>query len=68
MMDEKAWYTSKTVWGGLIAVGAAIASGFGVVVDADTQGQIADLIVVGVGAIGGLIAIYGRVKAGKTIK
>jgi len=67
-MNEKAWYTSKTVWGGLIAVGAAIAGGFGVVVDADTQGQIADLIVVGVGTIGGLIAIYGRVKAGKTIK
>ena len=68
MMDEKAWYTSKTVWGGLIAVGAAIAGGFGVVVDADTQGQIADLVVVGVGAVGGLIAIYGRVKAGKIIK
>ena len=67
-MNEKAWYTSKTVWGGLIAVGAAIAGGFGVVVDADTQGQIADLVVVGVGAVGGLIAIYGRVKAGKIIK
>ena len=67
-MDGKEWYKSKTVWGGLIAVGAAVASGFGVVVDADTQSQISDLIVVGIGAIGGLIAIYGRVKAGKTIK
>ena len=67
-MDKKAWYASKAVWGGLIAVGAAVAGGFGVVVDADTQSQIADFIVIGVGAVGGLLAIYGRVKAGKSIK
>lgn len=67
-MDNKAWYASKAVWGGLIAVGAAVAGGFGVVVDADTQSQISDLIVVGVGAVGGLLAIYGRIKAGKSIK
>jgi len=68
MMDNKAWYTSKAVWGGLIAIGAAVAGGFGVVIDTDTQGEIADLIVVGVGVVGGLLAIYGRVKAGKPIK
>ena len=67
-MDEKAWYESKAVWGGLVAVGAAAAGTFGIAVDADTQGQIADLIVVGVGAVGGLLAIYGRIKAGKSIK
>jgi len=67
-MDNKAWYTSKAVWGGLIAIGAAVAGGFGVVIDTDTQGQMADLIVVGVGAIGGLLAIYGRIKAEKPIK
>jgi len=68
MMDNKAWYTSKAVWGGLVAIGAAVAGGFGVVIDTDTQGQMADLIVVGVGAIGGLLAIYGRIKAEKPIK
>ena len=67
-MDNKSWYTSKAVWGGLIAIGAAVAGGFGVVIDTDTQGQMADLIVVGVGAIGGLLAIYGRIKAEKPIK
>jgi len=67
-MDSKAWYTSKTVWGGLIAVGAAIAGGFGIVIDADTQNDIADLAVVAVGAVGGLLAIVGRVKANKAIK
>lgn len=67
-MDSKSWYESKAVWGGLIAVASAAVGTFGVVVDADTQAQIADLIVVGVGAVGGLLAIYGRIKAGKSIK
>ena len=67
MEENKAWYMSKTVWGGLIAVGAAVAGSFGVDVDAATQGEIADYIVVGVGAIGGLVAIWGRVKAEKKI-
>jgi len=67
-MENKSWYTSKAVWGGLIAVGAAVAGGFGIVVDEGTQSEIADLIVVGVGVVGGLLAIYGRVKAGKPIK
>lgn len=64
----KYWYKSKTVWGGLIAVGAAIAGAFGVSMDADTQNKIADYIVVGVGAVGGLVAIYGRFKADQQIK
>jgi len=64
----KKWYESRAVWGGLIAVGAAAVGAFGIVVDTETQGQIADLIVVGVGSVGGLLAIYGRVKAAKPIK
>jgi len=64
----KKWYKSKAVWGGLIAVGSAIVGGFGIVVDAETQNEIADLIVVGAGAVGGLMAIYGRVKANGQIK
>jgi hypothetical protein len=67
MEDNKAWYSSKTVWGGLIAVGAAIAGSFGIDVDAATQGEIADYIVVGVGAIGGIVAIIGRLQASKKI-
>ena len=64
----KEWYKSKTVWGGLIAVGSAIAGAFGVAVSTDTQDQIAELAVVVGGAVGGLLAIYGRVKAEQQIK
>jgi len=64
----KEWYKSKTVWGGIIAVGAAIAGAFGISLDVATQYQISDYIVVGVGAVGGLLAIYGRVKAEQSIK
>lgn len=64
----KNWYESKAVWGGLIAVGAAVAGALGISIDASTQSEITDYIVVGVGAVGGLVAIYGRVKADKQIK
>jgi hypothetical protein len=67
MEENKKWYESKAVWGGLIAVGAAIVGGFGIDVDAATQGEIVDYIVVGVGAIGGLVAIIGRLQANKKI-
>jgi len=57
MDGMKAWYQSKTVWGGLIAVGASLMQIMGVDVDAGTQGELADLVVTTAGAIGGLIAI-----------
>ncbi len=66
-MDTKQWWESKTVWGGLIAVGAAVAGAFGVTVDGAAQNEIAEYAVAIAGAIGGLLAIYGRIKAGKTI-
>jgi len=64
----KEWYKSKTVWGGLIAVGAAAAGAFGIVVDQDTQDQVAELAVTVATAVGGLLAIYGRIKADQEIK
>ena len=64
----KKWYESKAVWGGIITVGAAVAGALGIVVDVDTQGQIADLVTLALSAIGGLVAIYGRIKADKLIK
>ena len=65
---QKKWWESKAVVGGLITVGAAVAGGFGIVIDADTQDQIAECVVVAATAIGGLLAIYGRVKADSKIK
>lgn len=67
-VETKKWYASKTVWGGLIAVASATAGLFGVYIDEQTQAQITDLALVGAGAVGGLIAIWGRIKADKEIK
>lgn len=64
----KEWYKSKTVWGGLIAVGAAAAGAFGIAIDEGTQDQIAELAVVAATAIGGLLAIYGRIRADREIR
>ncbi len=63
MDGMKAWHQSKTVWGALIAVGASLLQIMGTEVDAGTQAELADLAVTTVGAIGGLIAIYGRITA-----
>ena len=67
MEDNKAWWQSKAVWGGLVALGSAVAGGFGIYVDGATQEEIANYIVVGAGAVGALLAIYGRLKAEKKI-
>jgi hypothetical protein len=68
MQEEKKWWESRTVWGGLVAIGAAAAGAAGYQVDADTQGQAVELILAGITAVGGLLAIVGRVKATKAIK
>lgn len=62
-----AWYQSKTVWGGVIAVGAGIAGAFGYTVSADDQSAIIEIATAVAGALGGVIAIYGRVKATRQV-
>lgn len=63
----KKWYESKGVWGGIIAMLAAISGAFGYAVDADAQASIAELITVVVGGVGGLLAIIGRIKADRKV-
>lgn len=64
----KKWYESKTIWGGIIALLAAAAGALGYALDADTQASIVDLVTVIGTAMGGLIAIVGRVKASKKVE
>lgn len=65
---DKAWYMSKGVWGGLIAIGAAVAGAFGIVVSPEDQASLAEAAVVVAGGVGGALAIVGRVMASKEKK
>jgi hypothetical protein len=68
MEDDKQWYLSKTVWGALLALGASVLQFTGIQVGAADQSSIADSAVAIAGAVGSLIAVYGRVSATSAIK
>ncbi|MDE1186260.1 MAG: hypothetical protein PW844_07265 [Pantoea sp.] len=68
MEDAKHWYYSKTIWGALLAVGASALQIRGVQIGAADQATIADSAVSIAGAVGGLLAVYGRVTASTAIK
>ena len=63
MVEEKPWYESKTIWGSLVAVAAALAGMLDISIDSPSQSQLAEIIVQLSGALGGLFAIYGRLSA-----
>ena len=68
MEETKVWYQSRGVWGGLLALVAAIlAPVAGVTLDAAAQGEIVDIIIGASGLVGSAFAIYGRIKASSTI-
>lgn len=63
MVDEKPWFMSKTIWGSLIAVIAALVTSIGITIDGTTQSAIAESAVQLVGALSSIFAIYGRLSA-----
>lgn len=63
MVSDKSWFESKTIWGALLAVAAAVAGALGISIDENTQQGIADALVQLAGAAGALFAIYGRLTA-----
>lgn len=72
----KAWWQSKTIWGGLIAVLASSAS-IGIDIDLKTgaiTGNIydlfdhADALLSAIGGAGGLLAVIGRLKADTPVR
>ncbi len=63
MVEEKNWYESKTIWGALLAVGASFMGTLGISVDTVAQTDLADALIQLIGAIGAMIAIYGRLSA-----
>lgn len=63
MVEEKYWYESKTIWGALLAVGASIMGALGITIDAVAQTDLADALIQLIGAVGAMVAIYGRLSA-----
>ena len=67
MDDVKYWYNSKTIWGALISVGASLLHAVGIDIGIAEQAEVADSLVTIIGAVGGLLAIYGRLTANTAI-
>lgn len=68
MDDIKKWYQSRTVWGGIVALIAAISGLLGIQVDAATHEMLIVSLANGAGAIGAVVAIVGRLAAQKTLR
>ena len=69
MEDQKKWYESRGVIGAAVAVAASLASAFGL---ADISGESQEALVQGIigfaGAVAGLVAVWGRVRASSKIE
>ena len=67
MDDFNSIFASRTFWGGLLAIAAGVLGFFGWTLTADDQQALVDLGVGVAAALGGLVAIWGRVRASKQI-
>jgi len=68
MNETKPWYTSKTIWGSLVAFGAGIATFFGLEIEPQTQTLFTDTILQIVAVLASLFAIFGRLSATSAIE
>ncbi|MCK5296456.1 MAG: hypothetical protein KAJ75_06175 [Alphaproteobacteria bacterium] len=66
-IDTKPWWKSQGVWGGIIAVAAGIGGLFGYSISGADQASIAEAGIGIASAVGGLVAIIGRISASKNI-
>lgn len=63
-MDEaKPWYRSRTIWASLVTVAAALAALSGIAVSEADQALLTETILQAVTAIGGIVALVGRLVA-----
>lgn len=67
-MDSKFWWQSRAVWGGVIAIVAGIGPLVGVVLEPDTQDALIEGLTGLFAAVGGLLALVGRLRASTTIQ
>lgn len=65
---EKEWYESKGMWGGVVTLIASVAGVAGYTLSVDEIESLTFLVTSIATGIGGLLALYGRRTATKTIK
>ncbi|MDI7861254.1 hypothetical protein MRS76_04740 [Rhizobiaceae bacterium n13] len=63
MQDSKTCYRSRSVWGAIVAILAAILQLAGGEFGAAERQEMVDAAVTIAGAIGGVLALYGRLEA-----
>ena len=69
MEQTKPWYTSRTVWAGLVVIlSSVLSAATGAPLPAADQISMVDYIFEIVAAAGGIIAIWGRAVARKRIQ
>ena len=67
MYEFKSALHSKGVWGGLIAMAAGLLGLLGYTISPADQVQLVNLVAGIISAIGGILAIIGRIRATKRI-
>jgi hypothetical protein len=65
--NDKPWYASRAIWGGLIALAASLVGLLGYTISPADQAAIADLVLPIASGIGGGLAIVGRIRATRRI-
>ena len=68
MSKFKPWYTSKSIWGSIVAVIAVIASAFGLEIDEHSQSLIVDAALQMVAISASLFSVLGRLNATSRIE
>ena len=63
MNDFKPWYASRTIWGSIIALLAAVASAFEVEIDQQMQTTFIESVLQLVAIGGSMLAVFGRMTA-----
>lgn len=63
----KPWYASKAVWGGMLAVLFPLLGALGHQLAPEEMAVITDMLAMLGAMVGGVLAIYGRIKARKVV-
>ena len=66
--DIKPWYLSRTVWGGVLAIVASLANLAGFGIGGAEQAELADRITAFLAAVGGIVAVAGRLAAQRRLR